>query len=141
MIKRFAEHAGDRVLTDDELRTLWAGLDAQPSLAADAVRLRALLGQRGGEIAGMESREVDLVAALWELPGRRSKNRRPHAVPLPQVALALLKQRREALPADEPRVFPSLYAAGRCAQSACDDSRWGVSLERSADPHGRDLAC
>jgi integrase len=117
MIKRFAEHAGDRVLNDDELRALWAGLDAQPGAAADAVRLRALLGQRGGEIAGMEWRELDLSAGLWELPGRRTKNRRPHAVPLPSLALALLERRRAAVAEDEPRVFPGLTLTGDAHKS------------------------
>ena len=47
MIKRFEERPSDRVLTDDELRMLWTGLDARPGRAADALRLRLLLGQRG----------------------------------------------------------------------------------------------
>ena len=60
MIKRFKENASERVLTDDELRALWAGLDARPGLAADAMRLRLLLGQRGGEVVGMRWAELDL---------------------------------------------------------------------------------
>ena len=42
MIKRFDEVARDRVLSDDELRALWAGLDAHAGRAADALRLRLL---------------------------------------------------------------------------------------------------
>ena len=84
IIKRFKEQARDRVLTDDELRALWAGLDAQPGAASDAVRLRLLLGQRGAETAGMRWSELDLDAALWSLPRperRRSsaRTRRPAA--------------------------------------------------------------
>jgi integrase len=107
MIKRFDERASTRVLSDDELRALWKGLDAHPGAASDAVRLRLLLGQRGEETAGMLWRELDLDAALWSLPGTRTKNKRPHAVPLPPTALTLLQARRKTIDEDEPRVFPA----------------------------------
>src|SRR5207244_3987164 len=64
MIKRFQERASDRVLTDAELRTLWLGLDAQPGPAADALRLRLLLGQRGAEVIGMKWDEIDFGAKV-----------------------------------------------------------------------------
>ncbi len=108
MLKRFEEVPGERVLSDDELRALWTGLEAFPGRAADCLRLRLLLGQRGGETAGMLWREVDLDAALWEMPGSRTKNGHPHAVPLPAEALTILTRRRQALPETEPRVFPGL---------------------------------
>ena len=108
MIKRFHEQPSDRVLTDAELRALWAGLDARPGLAADALRLRLLLGQRGEEIAGMKWAEVDFKAKTWDLPGVRTKNRRPHSVPLPPTTLAILKRLRKEVPENEPRVFPGL---------------------------------
>ena len=85
MIKRFGEQARDRVLTDDEIRNLWAGLDAHPGGASDALRLRLLLGQRGEETAGMLRDEVDLAAATWTLPGGRTKNKRLHTVALPPL--------------------------------------------------------
>jgi integrase len=67
-----------------------------------------LLGQRGDEIVSMEWREVDLEAAVWELPGARTKNGRPHAVPLAPSAHALLARRKAIAGADETRVFPGL---------------------------------
>jgi integrase len=108
MIKRFAETARARTLTDDEIRALWGGLDAHPGAAADAIRLRLLLGQRGGETVGMRWTEVDLDAATWSLPAARTKNRRPHVVALPPAALAVLVRRRAEVPDDEPRAFPRL---------------------------------
>jgi integrase len=108
MIKRFQERPSDRVLTDTELRELWKGLDASPGRASDAVRLRLLLGQRGAEVIGMKWDEVDFVNKMWELPGARTKNSRPHAVPLPRTALALLRRVREQVAEKEPRVFPGL---------------------------------
>jgi integrase len=108
VIKRFTEQPRDRVLSDDEIRALVAGLDARPGAASDAVRLRLLLGQRGGETAGMLWRELNLEAGLWSMPAPRTKNGKPHVVPLPVTALELLKRRREAIADTEPRVFPGL---------------------------------
>jgi integrase len=109
IIKRFKEQPRDRVLTDDELRALVAGLDARPGAASDAVRLRVLLGQRGAETAGMQWSEVDLHSAIWTLPRLRTKTQqRAHVVPLPPAALSLLERRRAIAPEHEPRVFPGL---------------------------------
>jgi len=110
MIKRFKEQPSDRVLTDEELKALWKGLDGRPGRAADALRLRLLLGQRGEEINGMRWSEVDFKARTWDLPGARTKNRRPHSVPLPPTALQILERRRAEVPKDEPRVFPGFNA-------------------------------
>jgi integrase len=113
IIKRFKETPRDRVLTDDELRALWAGLDARPGAASDAVRLRVLLAQRGAETAGLRWSELDLDEGLWTLPRSRTKTQqRTHIVPLPPTALALLQRRRAVLPDDEPRVFPGLTLTG-----------------------------
>ncbi len=120
LIKRFTETPRDRVLTDGEIRALWAGLDARPGAASDALRLRLLLGQRGGEVAGMLWSEVDLDAALWLLPALRTKNRKPHSVPLPSESLKLLKRRRAQVPADEPRVFPALTLTGKDHKALAD---------------------
>ncbi len=108
MIKRFKERPSDRVLTDDELRALWLALDAHPGAPADTIRLRLLLGHRGGEVIGMRWDEVDLKAGVWHLPGARTKNGRPHSVPLPPSALALLERRRGEAPADAGAVLPGL---------------------------------
>ena len=107
MIKRFKEHASERVLTDDELRHLWKGLDAQPGAAADVIRLRLLLGQRGDEIIEMAWSEVVLDnERVWHVPGARTKNGKAHSVPLPETAHAILERRRAAVAETEPRVFP-----------------------------------
>jgi integrase len=108
MLKRFQEQPSERVLTDDELRALWAGLDARPGPAADAMRLRLLLGQRGGEVIGMRWDELDLTALTWNLPGARTKNGRPHAVPIGPTAGAILARLQGERRANEERVFAGL---------------------------------
>lgn len=107
LLKRAKEVPRERTLTDDEIRALWIGLEAQPGPAADVIKLRLLLGQRGGETAGMTWADVDLVAKTWHLPATATKNARPHTVPLPDTALAILTRRRADTPDDEPRVFPA----------------------------------
>ena len=123
MMKRFKEQSSDRVLSDDQLRALWAGLDACPGRAADALRRRLLLGQRGEEVIGMKWAEIDIKSGIWDLPGARTKNGRPHSVPLPPTALAILERRRREAPADETRVFPGL-------------TPWATDLRKLSDLHG-----
>ena len=81
---------------------------ARPGAASDAMRLRLLLGQRGGETAGMLWKEVDLETATWTLPRPRTKTKQPHVVGLPPTALALLERRRAASDEQEKNVFPGL---------------------------------
>jgi integrase len=61
--------------------------------------------------------ELDLEAGVWTLPGTRTKNARPHPVPLPATALAILTRRRAAITEDEPRVFPGLTLQGHAHQA------------------------
>ena len=85
------EKARDRVLLDDELMRIWnaAGDDVYGTI----VKLLILTGQRRGEIAGLRWSEVDLERCAVSLPAERTKNNRPHAVPLAPTAFALLKGR------------------------------------------------
>ena len=54
------------------------------------VRLLLLTGQRRDEVAGMRWNELDLEKAVWSLPTSRTKNGRPHDVPLSDAAVKLL---------------------------------------------------
>ena len=109
MSKVAPERARRTVLSDDELRELWAALDAQPGNAADAIRLRLLTGQRGGEVHSMAWPDVDVQAGMWEIPPEDSKSGRPHRVPLSKPARATLQRRLDARETGELRVFPRFY--------------------------------
>jgi integrase len=77
----------ERVLTDHEIGTLWT----HPDLPHPRVlRLCLLTAQRIGEVVGMTGAELDLAARLWLIPGARTKNGHPHAVPLTDDALAIV---------------------------------------------------
>ena len=133
------EATRSRVLTEDELRRLWAALaDPQEVVraaraehggvyvgrpAAIALQLAALLLQRRTEIAGMAVAELDLQACTWVIPGERMKGGRPHVVPLPPRAVELVKEalalrpmpapKADGTPADQPFVFPSPRSADK----------------------------
>lgn len=109
MAKRAPEKAGTTVLDDAALRGLWAALDATPGDAADALKLRLLTGQRGGEVHHMAWADVDVKAGWWTIPATQAKNRRQHRVPLAPTALSILTARQKARVKDEDRVFPGLY--------------------------------
>jgi integrase len=89
--KAVIKGARDRVLTDDELRLIWAALG--DNNYDDVVRLLALTGQRRDEIGGLRWQEVDFDQAAISLPAERTKNGRPHDVPLSAAALSILKAR------------------------------------------------
>lgn len=97
MTKRAPERARATVLDDDALRALWKALDATPGDAADALRLRLLTGQRGGEVHRMTWADVDLAGAVWTIPATEAKNRRAHRVPLATEALRVLQARHKGV--------------------------------------------
>ncbi len=86
-----AESERERVLSDDEIRRFWSASAAEPADICAAFRLFLLTGQRHGEVLGMEPGELDLAAQVWVLPGHRTKNGLAHSVPLPNLAIAILR--------------------------------------------------
>lgn len=122
------EQSRDRVLSDDEIRALWALLGRFPGTAekpapgrtrakagdagvfcpvspalAAVQRLRLLTAQRGGEIVRMRWADLDLHAGWWTIPAEHSKNGKPHRVPLVTEAVSIIKA--QAPDRDERREF------------------------------------
>ena len=83
------EVARDRVLTNDELAAIWTACREDDH--GRIVRLLMLTGQRREEVAGIRWSELDLEDGVWSLPAARTKNKRPHDVPLSSEAVALLR--------------------------------------------------
>lgn len=87
----------DRALSAGELATFWYALD-QGGFALEtraALRLMICCGQRLRETLRMEAHEVDLDAAVWHMPAHKTKGGRyPHAVPLPSLALGIIRELR-----------------------------------------------
>jgi hypothetical protein len=127
--------ARERVLSDDEIRTLWQALPTALSRSPACqriIRLCLLTGQRVGEVAGMRRSEFDLAQGLWSLPAQRTKNGHAHSVPLSGAALeivreALLRRNATSRPLDD-------MALGeiRKAAKACEVGSW----HRQVAPQG-----
>ncbi len=81
----------DRVLDDAELKALYVHVRENPSLFHDMVSLLILTGQRRTEIGHMRWEEIDSDCLV--LTEDRTKNHRPHRLPLPPTALSILEDR------------------------------------------------
>lgn len=109
MMKPAEATASDRVLTDDEIATLWVGLPkalARSWQTQQVIRLCLVTGQRVGEVAGMRKKEIDFKAKEWRLPGERTKNGHPHVVPLTDMAVELIKEAIARTDDEDTAVFP-----------------------------------
>lgn len=105
-IKGGKAKARDRWLSDEEIRTLWLGVEEHASTPVGwQLRLELVLMQRPGEVAAMEWREIG-EDRWWTLPGTKriplgervvevgTKNKLSHAVFLPPLAWEILEQLR-----------------------------------------------
>jgi integrase len=84
------EPTRDRVVSDDEIRSLWLACDKVSYPFGSMAKLLLLTGQRRNEVAGMTWGELDLDKALWCIPAGRTKNDEAHEVPLSDAALAVI---------------------------------------------------
>jgi integrase len=81
----------DRVLTADEVKAVWLACDIAGQPFGKLIQMTLLLGQRREEVAQMEWAELDLGAGLWIIPAARYKTGIEHAVPLPDIAIDLIR--------------------------------------------------
>jgi len=87
----------ERVLTDDELQSIWRATEAHSSFNA-IVRALILTGQRREEVAQMAWSEISQDHSAWTLPAERAKNGVAHIVPLShqmQAHLAAFEAKRK----------------------------------------------
>jgi integrase len=96
-----------RVLSDAELRAIWAATEA-PTDYHLIVRLLLWTGARRGEVGGM--RWSELSDGTWSVPAARTKSHRELVLPLPRQAQGVLDSRprfvgRELLFGHGPRGF------------------------------------
>lgn len=82
--------ARDRVLTDAEIVKFWSAVDAERKEFSGLLKLLLLTGCRLNEVAGMRRAELSDDGATWSIPGERTKNKRPHIVPLAPLAREIL---------------------------------------------------
>lgn len=82
MSKPPAPKARNRVLTDDELASIWKATRGLRRPLSAFYRLLILTGQRREEVASMNWIELDQETATWTIPAERAKNGVAHIVPL-----------------------------------------------------------
>jgi len=122
-------------------------------LTRHAIRLLVLTGVRPGELRAAPWAEFNLEAAVWTIPKERMKARRPHIVPLPRQAVAILRQLQEitgayelvfagrnnsARPMSENTVNKALADAGYRGRQTGHGFRHLLSTELNSRGYNRD---
>jgi integrase len=85
------EISRDRVLSPDEIARVVSTCRKMPYPFGPYTLMLLVTAQRRGEVANMRWSEIDEAAKAWQIPSERSKNGKPHIVPLAPIALAILK--------------------------------------------------
>jgi integrase len=86
-VEKNPEQSRDRCLTPHEFRLIWNALGQGQYEAV--VKLLALTGQRASEIANLRWSEIHDDQII--LPPERTKNGRPHVVPLSPIAMQIIE--------------------------------------------------
>jgi integrase len=89
------------VLSSDEVRWFWRATDAIGEPFGSIFKLLLISGCRLREVAGLRRGELSAGGSKWSIPSDRTKNKKPHTVPLPTVAQAIIA----AVPGDQEIVF------------------------------------
>jgi integrase len=88
LTEKLKEKSRDRILSPAELKLVWKSLPANGY--GTIVKVLMLTGQRLSEIARLRWSEVDFQRGVIALPGDRTKNSRPHEVPMSPTVRSLL---------------------------------------------------
>ena len=86
-----AEQPRERDLKDDEIADLWKAFDGLGTPFGPYLKVLLILGQRRNEVAMMRWQDLDLDKAEWTLPRELTKAKRTHVIPLPRMAVDLIK--------------------------------------------------
>jgi integrase len=137
------ERPRERILADEEIRTVWIALDqiaagttdpilengkkAPRLVIAGAVKLLLLLGTRRSETLNMRWSDIDERARTWIVPGMFRKGGRTHVVPLPDLALSILADLRPVSGGT-----PWVFVGPRGASLANNPARWTELVRKAA---------
>ena len=100
-VRRVEHHAA---LAYAEIAAFMVELRQQEGGAARALEFTILTAARTGEVIGAKWDEIDLDERLWTVPADRMKAGKEHRVPLSDVALAIVEERRKIQQDDH--IFP-----------------------------------
>lgn len=102
------ETARQRILSPAEIKAVWEGhpKTEMTDLTRLALRFALVTAQRRVEVATARYVDIDADAKTWLIPAERSKNGKPHLVPLSPLAMKLYREIKK-LSGDEDWLFPS----------------------------------
>ena len=86
----YREKARDRVLSDEELKSVITAARAVGIPFGGIVQMLVFTAQRLNEVAGMQWSELHHDQSIWTIPGERTKNGKPHFVHLSDQAKSTL---------------------------------------------------
>jgi integrase len=97
------ERKRKRVLDDEEIRDLWAGLEMlpEPECYPRFVKSILLTASRRNEASMLHSAELD--GDLWTIPGERYKTKLDHVVPITAELRALIGTEQVRAPSGKPK--------------------------------------
>ena len=87
---------GERTLSEGEIVEVWHAFEVEGEAFRDLFKLLLLTGQRRAEVGEMrraELSDMDSDKPIWEIPSHRTKNGRPHIVPLSPLACSIIENR------------------------------------------------
>ena len=117
-VKKFQEHARERILNESELHRYrdvckeWA-MRPDKAMYSDIFMLFLYTGQRKTNVLEMKFNDIDFFASSWTIPAAEFKNQESHTLPLLKEAIAILKRRHKELKGKSDYVFPSPIIADK----------------------------
>jgi integrase len=107
-IKPLTEEPRDRALKRKEIAAFWSGMHRTDLTESEQIAFRMILltACRRNEVLWAEKTEFDFDELVWEIPGARTQNGIPHALPITPAMLPLI-QRAFILSGNSRYLFPS----------------------------------
>jgi integrase len=125
--KRKLEHSRTRVLTDNELRSIWKAALKIGYPGGDFVRALMLCCQRRNEVQKLPRTEIK-EETDWIIPASRNKGKRDHLIPLSTALRELFKAIPDLGPymfsADGENPYAGEVRLKRILDQECDVSDW-----------------
>jgi integrase len=86
------ETTRDRLFNENEIKAIWNSFDTSNEPFDSLFKMLLILGQRSGETRMMKWDNIN--DGIWTIPKEDTKANRTHFVPLPELAINLLKSRK-----------------------------------------------
>ena len=99
----------DRILNDDELRTVWKVAESNGTFGA-LVRLALLTAQRQDKLASMKWSDVR--DGVWTIATEDREKGNTGVLVLPEAALAILDEQWASRDGHSPYIFPAAHGSG-----------------------------